>query len=87
MANRSLLRQYDLLDAELQELDEVFSESWLPEEGDSKEVNKIVTGKVLRIVGDEVWIDVGYKSEGAIPLVEWYDEGLDKIVPPHARRR
>ena len=54
MANRSLLRQYDLLDAELQELDEVFREDWLPEEGDSKEVNKIVTGKVLRIVGDEV---------------------------------
>ncbi len=82
MANRSLLRQYDLLDEELQELDQVFNEDWLPEEGDSKEVNKIVTGKVLRIVGDEVWVDVNFKSEGAIPLVEWYDEGLDKIVPP-----
>ena len=27
-------------------------------------------------------MDVGYKSEGIIPLPEWYDEGLDKVVPP-----
>src|SRR5204863_5568221 len=33
--------------------------------------------------GDEVIIDVGYKSEGIIKLEEWYDEGQDKIVPPH----
>src|SRR5438552_3202395 len=82
MANRNLLRQYDLLEEEQRELDDIFQENWLPTEGEEKEVNKIVTGKVLRIAGDEVWIDVNFKSEGAVPLSEWYDEGLDKIVPP-----
>jgi small subunit ribosomal protein S1 len=82
MANRNLLRQYDLMEAEQQELEDIFKEDWLPEEVEQKEINKIVTGKVLRIAGDEVWIDVNFKSEGAVPLNEWYDEGLDKIVPP-----
>src|SRR5262249_47625736 len=49
---------------------------------EEKEVNKIVTGRVLRIEGEEVWVDVNYKSEGVIPLNEWYDEGFDKVVPP-----
>src|SRR5262249_52246357 len=65
------------------ELEQQFTqESWLPPEEEEKEVNKIVTGRVLRIEGDEVWIDVNYKSEGVIPLNEWYDEGYDKVVPP-----
>jgi len=34
------------------------------------------------VLGDDVVVDVGYKSEGVIKLEEWYDEGLDKIVPP-----
>ena len=82
MANRSLLRQYDLLEEEQQELEQLFEQEWLPAETEEKEINKIVSGKVLRIVGDEVWIDVNFKSEGAVPLAEWYDEGLDKVVPP-----
>ena len=81
MVNRNLLRQYDLLDTELQhELNSAFNqdqESWLPPEEQEFEVNKIVTGKVLNVVGDEVWIDVGYKSEGVIPLEEWKDDGAD----------
>src|SRR5262249_55839772 len=55
---------------------------WLPHEEQQFEVNKIVTGKVIGIVGDEVVVDVGYKSEGVIPVNEWYDEGADKVVPP-----
>src|SRR5207248_2322943 len=46
------------------------------------EVNKIVTGRVVNILGDDVVVDVGYKSEGIIPLQEWYDEGDDKVHPP-----
>src|SRR5437660_1099223 len=88
MVNRNLLRQYELPPAELQQqLAEAFdkdSENWLPPEAQAFEVNRIVTGKVLNIVGDEVWIDVGYKSQGVIPLQEWYDEGFDKVMPPHA---
>jgi len=44
---------------------------WGSEEVD---VNQIVEGKVLRIEGDHVLVDVGYKSEGLIPLNEWDDE-------------
>src|SRR5262249_60071006 len=80
MVNRNLLRQFDIGE---EELDAQFEqENWLPPQEQEFEVNKIVTGRVLNIVGDEVWIDVGYKSEGVIPLQEWYDEGLDQIKPP-----
>jgi small subunit ribosomal protein S1 len=91
MVNRNLLRQYDLSETELQnELEAAFNqpetgsdvERWLPDEEQVFEVNKIVKGRVINIVGDEVLVDVGYKSEGVIPVNEWYDEGQDKVVPP-----
>jgi small subunit ribosomal protein S1 len=80
MVNRNLLRQFDLSE---DELDAAFTEaSWLPPPEQEFEVNKIVTGRILNVLGDEVWVDVGYKSEGVIPLNEWYDEGLDQTIPP-----
>jgi small subunit ribosomal protein S1 len=86
MVNRNLLRQYELSADDLQQqLDQAFNQSsdnWLPVEEQEFEVNKVVTGKVLHVTGDEVWVDVGYKSEGVIPVNEWYDEGQDKVVPP-----
>jgi small subunit ribosomal protein S1 len=87
MVNRNLLRQYELADEDmLQELNAAFDQDvtkkWLPDQEQEFEVNKIIKGKVLNVVGEEVWVDVGYKSEGIIPLQEWYDEGLDKVVPP-----
>src|SRR4051812_14685063 len=87
MVNRNLLRQFDLSDDELQqELDAAFNQdqegSWLPPEEQAFQDNKIVTGRVRKVTGEEVWVDVGYKSEGAIELREWYDEGADKVVPP-----
>src|SRR5712692_1832914 len=92
MVNRNLLREYDLPEAQLQqELEAAFYRDddadsdltdWLPPEEQAFETNKIVTGRVINIVGDDVLVDVGYKSEGVIPLPEWYDEGLDKVVPP-----
>src|SRR5262249_45884542 len=48
------------------------------------EANKIVNGKVMQVTGDVVVVDVGYKSEGVIPLAEWYDEGADRVVSPQA---
>jgi small subunit ribosomal protein S1 len=91
MVNRNLLRQFDLPEDELhQELAAAFNQSeydenyyWLQGE-DNKEfnVNKIVEGKVLNIIGDEVIIDVGYKSEGVIPLEEWKDEGSEQVLTP-----
>jgi small subunit ribosomal protein S1 len=86
MVNRNLLRQFELSDLELQEqMAGAFnqeSDDWLPPEEQEFEVNKIVSGRVLNVMGDEVWVDVGYKSEGVIPLQEWYDEGFDKVIPP-----
>jgi small subunit ribosomal protein S1 len=80
MSNRSLLRQFDVSE---NELNDAFAEpDWLPPEEQLFEVNRVVTGRILNVTGDDVWIDVGYKSEGLIALNEWYDEGLDKIVPP-----
>src|SRR5579883_2295967 len=91
MVNRNLLRQFDLSEDELQqELHDAFTrpdtgadvERWLPPEEQDFEVNKIIKGRVVNIVGDDVVGDVGYKSEGIIPLQEWYDEGDDKVHPP-----
>jgi small subunit ribosomal protein S1 len=91
MVNRNLLRQFDLPDNELQqELDAAFHredaaadvDHWLPEEEQAFEVDRIVTGRVVNLVGDDVVVDVGYKSEGIIPLQEWYDEADDKVHPP-----
>src|SRR5262245_2364279 len=90
MVNRNLLRQYDLAETDLQkELEAAFQtpeagglESWLPAEEQEFEINKIVKGRVVNVTDGEVVVDVGYKSEGIIDLQEWYDEGLDKVVPP-----
>src|SRR5262245_19115392 len=87
MVNRNLLRQFDLPETELHdELQDIFQQNvddWLPHEEQEFEVNKIVTGRVMNIVGDDVLVDVGYKSEGIIALQEWYDEGQDRVVPPN----
>jgi small subunit ribosomal protein S1 len=88
MVNRNLLRQFDLSEQELQqELDAAFQrerDEWLPAEEQAFEDNRIVTGRVLKVTPEEVWVDVGYKSEGAIELREWFDEGVGKVVPPQA---
>jgi len=87
MVNRNLLRQYDLSAGELhQELEDVFDrdiEGWLPAEEQEFKTNNLVKGHVRRVTGDEVWVDVGYKSEGVIRLEEWFDEGVGEIVPPN----
>src|SRR5437870_535335 len=92
MVHRNLLRQFDLSEAEVQQqLHDAFHQedsgndlnNWLPIEEQEFEVNKIVKGRVLNIVGDDVVVDIGYKSEGLIALQEWYDEGVDKVVPPN----
>jgi small subunit ribosomal protein S1 len=87
MVNRNLLREFDIQDTdveqrELEDVGSVFQNYILQPEEQVFEVNKILNGRVVNIVGDEVVVDVGYKSEGVIPVNEWYDEGLDKVVPP-----
>jgi small subunit ribosomal protein S1 len=86
MVNRNLIRQFDQPDTELQnQLDAAFDQditAWLTDEKQVFEANKIVEGRVLNIVGDDVLIDVGYKSEGVIKVDEFRDEGTDQVVPP-----
>src|SRR5262245_13481230 len=88
MVNRNLLRQVELPEDELQkELEAAFGQEdndWLPADEQEFKDNKLVSGKVVRVTGDGVWVDVGYKSEGAIELKEWYDDDLAKVIPPKA---
>jgi small subunit ribosomal protein S1 len=78
MVNRNLIRGLDLTEDEWQhELTEALDGTptdeiaWTTQE---MELNKIVTGRVLRVEGDVVLVDVGYKSEGIIFRSEW-EEG------------
>ncbi len=78
MVNRNLIRGLDLSEEEWQvelneALDGVAQEdiAWTTQE---MELNKIVEGRVLRVEGDVVLVDVGYKSEGIIFRNEW-EEG------------
>ena len=82
MVNRNLMHQYDLPDEDLAQLDALVPDDWFPHEQESFAVNKIVNGRVLEIRGEDVIIDIGYKSEGIIKLDEWKEEGTDKPAPP-----
>jgi small subunit ribosomal protein S1 len=82
MVNRNLLQQFDLpVDVE-NEIDTIIPENWYTPEKQDFEVNKIVPGRVLEIRGDDVVVDIGYKSEGVIKLEEWKEEGNDQVGPP-----
>ena len=81
MVNRNLIRGLDLSDAEWEnelaeamegeiELDQILP----PDEID---VNQIVEGKIIRVEGDFVLVDVGYKSEGIILRNEWEETDED----------
>jgi small subunit ribosomal protein S1 len=78
MVDRNLLREFDVSDDELTAL--VTAEDGTNEldhflgAGQSFEIGRIVSGKVVEVVGDQVVVDVGYKSEGLVPLNEWEDE-------------
>ena len=79
MVDRNLLREFDVSDDELTALVAPDGESddfdrFLHAEGQNFDIGSIVTGKVIEVVGDQVVVDVGYKSEGLVPLNEWEDE-------------
>ena len=75
MVDRNLFRQFEVDD---DALDEVLGEDWeIPDElyvSDAVDPEEIVTGRVLRINGDEVLVDIGYKSEGIVLRDEWAPE-------------
>ncbi|MFO0851924.1 MAG: 30S ribosomal protein S1 [Gemmataceae bacterium] len=87
MANRNLLRQFDDdIEAEILKSfggdQDTYEGGWLTAEPQVFESNKIVQGRVLEIRGDDVVIDIGYKSEGVIKYEEWKDEAGDYVNPP-----
>ena len=89
MVDRNLIREFSITDDEF----ESFFDTAL-QEGDgeapdvddiyrdmpSYETGSILTGIVLRQEGDDVLVDVGYKSEGIVPGNEW-DAGEDFPEP------
>ena len=83
MVNRNLIRSLESdpeLNAQLQaeiapEEDSDTLISTIESEADF-DVNTIVEGRILRVDEDVVLVDVGFKSEGSIPLSEW-DEHED----------
>lgn len=81
MVNRTLIRGLDnnVDDIVMNEIDEAQFNEYLVEDAEI-EVNKILDGAVVRIDNEFVIVDVGYKSEGAIPKSEW-EEG-EEIPQP-----
>ncbi|MGW8256636.1 MAG: 30S ribosomal protein S1 [Thermoguttaceae bacterium] len=84
MVDRNLIRSLDLSEEEwLQELNVAMEGNsaedidWTTQE---MNLNQIVEGKVLRVEGEVVLVDVGYKSEGIIFRNEW-EEG-EKLPAP-----
>jgi len=87
MVNRNLMRQFDVeLEDEQQTQNdwETAITEWIGQADKDYEANKIVTGKVIEIRGEDVVIDIGYKSEGVIKLEEWKDDGDPTVVFPKA---
>ena len=80
MVNRNLIHKLDIEEQEWETQLEEALNGIPPEEmewgGEEVVANKIVEGKIVRIENDHVIVDVGYKSEGSIPITEW-EEGDD----------
>ncbi len=84
MVDRNLLREFDISEDELtaavaptgdeSELDRALTES------QNFEIGTIVSGRIVDLVGDQVVVDVGYKSEGLVSLQEW-EEGEEPPKP------
>ncbi len=51
-------------------------EDWFTEEFSDFEEGEVVQGRVVQVRGGEVLVDVGYKSEGTIPLEEFTRSGI-----------
>ena len=51
-------------------------EDWFTQEFSDFEEGEIVQGRIVQVRGGEVLVDVGYKSEGTIPLEEFTRSGI-----------
>jgi small subunit ribosomal protein S1 len=89
MVNRNLIRGLDLKQEEWEkELAQAMGGTATEEiewGGGELAVNKIIDGKILRIDKEFVLVDVGYKSEGIIPLSEWEEGEEPPQVGEHVK--
>jgi small subunit ribosomal protein S1 len=84
MVNRNLLRQFDVSIDQNSVIDEDFDRDiaeWIKQPSNTFNLNDIVEGTVREIRGDDVVIDIGYKSEGIIKVDEWREEGVELVSP------
>jgi small subunit ribosomal protein S1 len=83
MVDRNLIREFNVNEADLENALGESLEDWhqddakmdvlYDERASSFDVNKTVSGTIIRIDGEDVLVDIGYKSEGIVPLEEWAD--------------
>lgn len=90
MVNRNLLREFDVPDAEIEQeiqqslgapAEEALPAAYLAND-QVFEPGRVVVGTVRAVTDSDVVVDIGYKSEGIIPLEEWKDDVQGKIVSP-----
>src|SRR5437773_277005 len=81
MSNRKLVKQLSLPEAEAEKIAaELLAEAGKEKSQVDKEIEKyyvdsvknftadtIIKGRILDVVGDDVLVDIGYKSEGVVP--------------------
>ena len=87
MHRRDIFQKYDIepeqIDEQVQEtlgdLDGEELEKELDESVKDFSVNTVLEGRVVNVTDDEVMVDIGYKSEGIVPLREWdHDETVEE---------
>ena len=91
MVDRTLIRT---LGVEDEQLDDIFATANADQGGEADEdymdlvyqetsqdydVNSIVEGTIVSTDGDEVVVDIGYKSEGQVPHNEWDEEDPPEV--------
>ncbi|MEX0936336.1 MAG: 30S ribosomal protein S1 [Pirellulales bacterium] len=81
MVNRNLIRDFEVTEEDWNAaLGGVSTEEIDWAGGQDVDVNQIVEGRILRVDDEMVLIDVGYKSEGTIPVDEWTAEDEPPVV-------
>ena len=83
MVDRNLIREFNVSDEDLEAAfglslaDAEAAEEALITEYNLRDagydVNAVLEGTIVRVEGEEVLIDIGFKSEGIVPLDEWSD--------------
>lgn len=77
MVRQNLIRELDLNENWDQQVDAALSDASMEEtDWGGREIvgNQIAEGRIVRIDNDFVVVDIGYKSEGIVPVSDWDEE-------------